>query len=94
MSAIVNVGSTPAILPFFVASTPSATSVDPSAAAAAIRGDTVEFSPLGRALARATELSSFSLAKVRAIREEIASGTYETPQRIAGTVNRLIDILA
>lgn len=92
MSAIVNVGSTPAILPF--SSTSARTATASESTALSNRADVVEFSPLGRALARAAELSSLSLAKVRAIREEIANGTYETPQRINGTVSRLIDVLA
>jgi len=92
MSAIVNVGSMPAILPYPAA--PARATASAGSTSSCNCGDVVEFSPLGRALARAAELSSFSLAKVRAIREEIANGTYETPQRIAGTVNRLVDVLA
>ena len=92
MSAIINVGSTPAIPPFPAA--PARATASAGSTSACSCGDVVEFSPIGRALARAAELSSFSLAKVRAIREEIASGTYETPERIAGTVQRLVDVLA
>ncbi len=55
--------------------------------------DTVEVSSAGRALARAVEESSFSMAKVRSIRAEIASGAYETPHRIERTAARLLDIL-
>jgi anti-sigma28 factor (negative regulator of flagellin synthesis) len=55
--------------------------------------DTVELSRFGRALARAAEQSSLSVARVRAIRLEIENGIFETPERINGTVNRLLDVL-
>lgn len=38
--------------------------------------------------------STFRAAFLRSIREEIESGTYETPQRLAGAVDRLLDVLA
>lgn len=38
--------------------------------------------------------SSFRTAWLRAIRAEISDGTYETPERINGTVDRLLDVLA
>lgn len=40
------------------------------------------------------EPSSFRLAMVNAIRARIADGTYETPECINGTVDRLLDVLA
>ncbi|MBU0718510.1 MAG: hypothetical protein KJ749_09705 [Planctomycetes bacterium] len=55
--------------------------------------DSVEFSRLGRALARGVEESTFSLARIRAIRGQIADGTFETPERINGTVDRLLDVV-
>ncbi len=55
--------------------------------------DTVEFSDFGRALAEATEQSTFRLARVRAVRDEIARGDYETPERLRGTIDRLLDVL-
>jgi hypothetical protein len=55
--------------------------------------DTVEISRFARALARAVELSSFSVARTRAIRAEIENGTFETRRRIEGTVNRLLDVI-
>lgn len=39
-------------------------------------------------------VSSFRSAKVQAVRGEIEAGTYETSERIAGTVSRLIDVIA
>ncbi len=55
--------------------------------------DTVEISSFGRALSEATEQSTFRLARIRAVREEIARGEYETPERLRGTIDRLIDVL-
>lgn len=57
-------------------------------------GDTIELSRVGEALSLAAEMSSFSIARVRAIRAEIEGGTFETPERIAGTVKRLLDVFA
>lgn len=56
--------------------------------------DSVEFSGAAQALADAVGSSSLRLAQIRAIRAEIASGTYETPERIEGTVRRLLDVIA
>ena len=57
-------------------------------------GDQLELSPAAETLARATGESSLRLAHVAAIRAELAAGTFETPERINGTVDRLIDVLA
>ena len=55
--------------------------------------DTVEFSSFGRALAEATEQSTFRLARLRAVRNEIERGDYETPERLRGTVDRLLEVI-
>lgn len=55
--------------------------------------DPVEFSRLGRLLAGTQEISSLRLAKIQALRAEIEDGNFETPQRIDGTVDRLIQVL-
>ncbi len=55
--------------------------------------DAVEFSRFSVTLQEVVEQSSWSLAKTRAIRAEIAAGTYETPDRIRGTVERLLDVI-
>jgi len=55
--------------------------------------DTVEFSSFGRALAEATEQSTFRLARLRAVRDEIKRGDYETPERLQTTVDRLLDVV-
>lgn len=91
MSAIIDIGTASGPLPP-VSSTLRLVTAVPAAASG--RKDSLEISPLGSVLSRAAELSSLSLAKTRAIREQIESGTYETPERINGTVSRLLDVLA
>lgn len=56
-------------------------------------GDTAEFSELAEVLGRAAMESSFRLARTRAIRAEIENGTFVTPERIHGTVERLLDVI-
>lgn len=56
--------------------------------------DTVELSQAGLALQEGQDLSSLSQAKVRAVRAEIQAGTFESPQRIEGTIDRVLDVLA
>jgi len=58
------------------------------------RGDVVEISSLNRNDALVTEQSSLRAAKVAAIKKEVIAGTYETPWRIRGTVERLLDVIA
>ena len=55
--------------------------------------DPVEFSRMGRMLAGASDTSSLRLAKIQSIRAEIADGTFETHDRIEGTVDRLVQVL-
>ena len=55
--------------------------------------DTVELSTIADSLAKGIETSSLSLARTRAIREQIARGAFETPERIEGTVERLLDTI-
>lgn len=66
-----------------------------TAGSAAVREepDTLELSPRAEAVARAVQQSTQRLARTAAIREEIASGTFERPERIEGTVDRLMDLL-
>lgn len=53
--------------------------------------DPVEISRMGRLLAaEATDTSSLRLAKIQALRAQIADGTFETQERLMGTVDRLI----
>ena len=57
-------------------------------------GDTVDVSRRGDAATRAVEKSSLRIARTRAIRAEILAGTYETADRINGTVERMLDVIA
>lgn len=90
MSAIIDIGP---LLPVTPAN-PATTSTPRSTSRIGDERDVVEFSAQGRALARAVRESSLRIAKTRAIRAEIEAGTYETPERIQGTVQRLLDVLA
>lgn len=92
MSEISNIGITNSFIPAYRATSPATS--DPVArrneAESLGESDPVEFSRMGRILAGATETSSLRLAKIQALRAEIAEGTFETPERIAGTVDRII----
>ena len=55
--------------------------------------DTVELSPAGIALSRAEVRSCVRRARISEIRAEIKAGTFLTPERLNGTVERLLDIL-
>ena len=46
------------------------------------------------ALRRIVEQSSMRQARVRAVQADIEYGNYETPERISGTVDRLLDVIA
>jgi len=54
----------------------------------------VEFSRSETAIALAAARSSLSIARTRALRGAIDAGTFETPARINGTVERLLDVIA
>jgi flagellar biosynthesis anti-sigma factor FlgM len=55
--------------------------------------DTVEISDSARYLGEIKKLPDIRQDKVRAAREAIASGRFETPERINGTVDRLLEEL-
>ena len=56
--------------------------------------DAVELSRFGRALAEVMGESTLRAAKVRAVRVEIAEGTFETRERINGTADHLLKVIA
>ena len=56
--------------------------------------DPVEFSRMGKMLAGATDTSSLRQAKIQALRAELADGTFESQERIDGTVDQLIKVLS
>jgi hypothetical protein len=55
--------------------------------------DTLELSPAGIALSRADVQSHVRIARISGIRAEIKAGTFLTPERMDGTVERLLKIL-
>ena len=55
--------------------------------------DTVELSPTGIALSRADVQSRLRIIRISEIRAEIIAGTFLTPKRVDGTVERLLEIL-
>lgn len=87
---IINVGNALPVGPIG----PATTAPGPTRAAYRATADIVEMSEFAEALARAAERSTFRIARTRAIRAEIVAGTYETPERINGTVDRLLDVIA
>ncbi len=56
--------------------------------------DKVELSELGRLLAAARDLPDIRMDKVIAVRKQIEQGNYETSDKIALTVERLLRDLA
>ncbi len=94
MNSIINIGpshSYPLVRP----ASPKTAIAEGIEALPRIQGDSVEFSnkidlPLP---AEVMSRVSLRLAKTNAIRAEIDAGTYETPERIRGTVERLLDII-
>ncbi len=54
----------------------------------------VAVSRFGDGIRRIVEQSSMRQARVHAIQAEIENGDYETPERIGGTVDRLLDVFA
>lgn len=87
MSAIINIASLTGLRPFTPANPRTAA---PETASPARDVDTADFSPEARALSRAVEDSSLSIARTRAVRAEIEAGTYETSQKISKTVDALL----
>jgi anti-sigma28 factor (negative regulator of flagellin synthesis) len=55
--------------------------------------DTVEISTAGKLAAKIHDSSMVRTELVEQVRSEIAAGTYETPERIEATVDRLMDEL-
>ena len=55
--------------------------------------DTVEISDSARYLGEIKKLPAIREAKVQQMKDLIASGQFETPERINGTVNRMLEEL-
>lgn len=56
--------------------------------------DQVEISPLGQMLDGIGQMPEVRFEKVEAIREQIASGVYETPEKLDIALDRLLDELS
>lgn len=67
--------------------------VDVARASAARTGDSVEFSTVARLRASLASVPEVRREKVDRIREEIANGTYETPEKLNLAVDRLLEEL-
>ena len=93
MSEIINIGSLNAHIAPVQTFGPPVTLPQPASTEVSEGSDSVEISRLGRTLSEVMTQSSLRLAKINAIRTQIAEGTFETPERIQGTVNRLIDLI-
>ncbi len=93
MSEIINIGSVNShIAPVYAPVNPPALR-EAGQAEAPSATDSVEISRLGRTMSRIMNDSSLRLARINAIRAQIADGTFETPERINGTVDRLLDVV-
>ncbi len=91
MSVIINIDKAHLTLPPLPA--PRTRPSDPITASTIPAYDRVEWSLSGRALAGAVDDPGIRGARIESIRSEIAAGTYETPERIAATVSRLLDVV-
>lgn len=66
----------------------------PSSPTQSTRGaDQVDISPAAEAAVQATESGDMRADLVARVRGEIASGTYETPDKLGVALNRLLDEL-
>ena len=91
MSLIINLGGMDSAMP--TGPSHARSSAPAPSPHSAPEQDTVEISSASRELAGTMADSSFRIARVNAIREEVVNGTFETPERIEGTVSRLLDVL-
>ena len=90
MSEITNISS---LTDWRAVSAPTAPSQYSPLPAESSVADTFEMTPFSKALLEASGGSSLRFARLSAIRGEIQAGTFETGERLEGTVSRLIDLL-
>ena len=91
---MVNVnGIQPPFMPGEIQPTDIARSADRPAPTPAPAGDVVEISTAARLAAKIHDLPEIRQELVQRVKEEIAAGTYETEERIEGTITRLMDEL-
>jgi len=93
MSEIINIGSVSSPIAPAYPTTGQSVVREAGQIEASYRTDSVEISRLGRTMSRITTDSSMRFARINAIRAQIAEGTFETPERISGTVDRLLDVV-
>jgi negative regulator of flagellin synthesis FlgM len=62
-----------------------------SATRAASSGDELHLSEAGQIAARLSDIPEIRQDRVAALKAAIASGTYETSERLSGAVSRLLD---
>lgn len=67
------------------------TQAAPSASSAGLPQDHLEISSVGRMLEQIQDLPEIRHEKVAALRKAIASGTYDTPDRMNLALDRLLD---
>ena len=53
--------------------------------------DQVEISPIAQLLSRAAQLPDIRQEKVELVRQQIAAGVYETPEKLAAAIDRLLE---
>ena len=63
----------------------------PPRPAAANQADSVDISPAAELAAKLSDIPDIRQDRVNEIRAQIASGTYETDERINGALERLLD---
>jgi hypothetical protein len=94
MSSIIDIGRVPYYNNPGLGLSPGAGSQPLTNTPRSADGDTVELSSSRFRAPISETASSLRSAWLRAVRAEIAEGTYETRDRINGTVDRLLDVLA
>ncbi len=93
MTDMVRISTTTQLQPLAKARQVSDTPSNPTVSREVAEGDILELSERGLALAKAANETSARLARIAAIRLEIENGTYETPERIRVTADKLINQL-
>ncbi len=61
------------------------------ASGAGVNRDAVFISAAARRMSRMAALPNMRVDRVNAVREQIAAGTYETPEKIDAALDRLLD---
>lgn len=89
MSEITNVGYVVSAARYFPTTYPAS-----QVGTGGVGGRAIRKSADGSAIAEPAPVSTLRAAYLQSIRSQIATGEYETPERIQGTVDRLLDVIA